>query len=234
MFIKQALLSYKSVCFYTNYLKMKKSLLLILLPVFIFACNSNSPDEEVITPNEIALTKEEKIIKIYNESVLLLFNEYTEVEIPEAFKINKNDLGINAGAAFGYVEVSQGLVNLTKEHIQLFALSHEVAHIVTIAQARIFGLQGSIPRGNTTNDYKKSEYLADLIAIHLIKTKLNKDFNLLIEDFPFLLNLLGTATFTHPSGSDRVNNINTYIENALVTNSDEAFKNSFLSIWQME
>ncbi|QXP69780.1 hypothetical protein H0I29_14305 [Polaribacter sp. R2A056_3_33] len=213
---------------------MKKSFL-VLFSFLMFACNSNSSNEVILPENEeIPLTKEEEIIKIYNESVLPLFKEYSDTEIPTQFKIDKNDLGINAGAAFGYVEVSQGLVNLTKEDIQLFALTHEVAHIVTIKQARLFDLQGSIPKGTVTNDYKKAEYLADLIAIHLIKTKLNKEFNLLTSNFPFLQDLLGDTTFTHPSGSDRINCINTYLENTLVTSNDIAFKNTFLNIWQME
>ncbi len=201
----------------------------------MFACNTNSSNEEVFPPNkEISLTKEESIIKVYNESVLPLFKNYMDVEIPTQFKVDKDDLSINAGATFGYVEVSQGLVNLTKEHIQLFALTHEVAHIVTISQSRIFGLEGSIPKGAITNDYKKAEYLADLIAIHLIKTKLNNEFRLLSTDFPFLENLLGGSTFTHPSGSDRMNEIQTYLENSLSTNNDEAFKINFLRIWEME
>ncbi|WP_166382311.1 MULTISPECIES: hypothetical protein [unclassified Polaribacter] len=213
---------------------MKKSFLFLFL-FLMFACNTNSSNEEVFPPNkEISLTKEESIIKVYNESVLPLFKNYMDVEIPTQFKVDKDDLSINAGATFGYVEVSQGLVNLTKEHIQLFALTHEVAHIVTISQSRIFGLEGSIPKGAITNDYKKAEYLADLIAIHLIKTKLNNEFRLLSTDFPFLENLLGGSTFTHPSGSDRMNEIQTYLENSLSTNNDEAFKINFLRIWEME
>ncbi len=213
---------------------MKKSILL-LFSILILACNSNSSHEEILPENEvIPLTKEEEIVKTYNESVLPLFKDYNDVEIPTTFKVDKNDLGVNAGAAFGYVEISQGLINLSKEHIQLFALTHEVAHIVTILQAINFDLQGSVPKGTLTNDYKKSEYLADLIAIHLIKTKLGEDFNLLILDFPFLQNLLGAGSFTHPSGSDRINYINIYLENSLTKGDEEAFKDSFLRIWEMD
>ncbi|WP_208889650.1 hypothetical protein [Polaribacter sejongensis] len=212
-----------------------KKFRLIFLVFLMCACNSNSSNEVILPENEIIpLTKEEEIIKIYNESVLPLFKEYSDVEIPTEFKIDKSDLSINAGASFGYVEISQGLINVTKKHIQLFALSHEVAHIVTIPQARLFGLEGSIPKGSITNDYKKAEYLADLIAIHLIKSKLNNEFCLLSTDFPFLQNLLGGSSFTHPSGSHRMNEIQTYLENSISTNNDEAFKTSFLRIWKME
>ena len=213
---------------------MKKTFL-ILFSFLMFACESNSTNEEIVPPNkEIPLTKEESIIKIYNESVLPLFKNYKNVVVPTDFKVDKDDLSINAGASFGYVEVSQGLVNVTKEHIQLFALSHEVAHIVTISQARTFGLQGSIPKGIITNDYKKAEYLADLIAIHLIKTELNKAYHLLSADFVFLENLLGGSTFTHPSGKERINEIQTYLKETILTDNEDAFRTNFIRIWQME
>ena len=213
---------------------MKKTFL-ILFSFLMFACESNSTNEEIVPPNkEIPLTKEESIIKIYNESVLPLFKNYKNVVVPTDFKVDKDDLSINAGASFGHVEVSQGLVNVTKEHIQLFALSHEVAHIVTISQARTFGLQGSIPKGIITNDYKKAEYLADLIAIHLIKTELNKAYHLLSADFVFLENLLGGSTFTHPSGKERINEIQTYLKETILTDNEDAFRTNFIRIWQME
>ena len=201
----------------------------------MFACELNSTNEEIVPPNkEIPLTKLESIIKLYNESVFPLFKNYKNVVVPTDFKVDKDDLSINAGASFGHVEVSQGLVNVTKEHIQLFALSHEVAHIVTISQARTFGLQGSIPKGIITNDYKKAEYLADLIAIHLIKTELNKAYHLLSADFVFLENLLGGSTFTHPSGKERINEIQTYLKETILTDNEDAFRTNFIRIWQME
>ena len=213
---------------------MKKTFL-ILFSFLMFACESNSTNEEIVPPNkEIPLTKLESIIKLYNESVFPLFKNYKNVVVPTDFKVDKDDLSINAGASFGHVEVSQGLVNVTKEHIQLFALSHEVAHIVTISQARTFGLQGSIPKGIITNDYKKAEYLADLIAIHLIKTELNKAYHLLSADFVFLENLLGGSTFTHPSGKERINEIQTYLKETILTDNEDAFRTNFIRIWQME
>ena len=213
---------------------MKKTFL-ILFSFLMFACESNSTNEEIVPPNkEIPLTKLESIIKLYNESVFPLFKNYKNVVVPTDFKVDKDDLSINAGASFGHVEVSQGLVNVTKEHIQLFALSHEVAHIVTISQARTFGLQGSIPKGIITNDYKKAEYLADLIAIHLIKTELNKAYHLLSADFVFLENLLGGSTFTHPSGKERINEIQTYLKDIILTDNEDAFRTNFIRIWQME
>ena len=65
---------------------MKKSFL-VLFSFLMFACNSNSSNEVILPENEeIPLTKEEEIIKIYNESVLPLFKEYSGAEIPTQFK----------------------------------------------------------------------------------------------------------------------------------------------------
>ena len=213
---------------------MKKYVLLVFTGL-MFACHSsNSTDENNEQKENIVLTKEEKIIKLYHESVLPIFKNYQEAGIPSEFTIDKKDLGIDGGAAEGYLVVSQGLVNLSKKNIQLFALSHEVGHIVTIKQARLFGLIGDISSGNMTNDYKKAEYFADLIAIHLIKTKLPESFILLAEDFPYLQNLLGTADSMHPSGKDRIASMNTYIQNSKENGDEEAFKNRFIAIWKMD
>jgi len=197
------------------------------------ACNSNTSNEVILPENEIIpLTKEEEIIKLYNQSVLPLYKEYSDVEIPTEFKIDKNDLGINAGASFGYVEVSQGLINLTKKDIQLFALTHEVAHIVTLSQANKFNLQGSIPENGHINEYKKSEYLADLIAIHLIKSQNSLYFQSIKNNFNILKSILGTETYTHPSGENRVKLMNDYIELSKRKIETIAFKEIYLKIWK--
>jgi len=220
--------------FYTNSQKMKKILLLLCL-VFAIACNSNSTNEEVTKQTEEKiLTKEEKLLKLYKESVIPLFKAYKDTSIPTVLKIDKKDFSINAGAAFGYIEISQGLVNLSKEHIQLFTLAHEVAHIIILQQAAIFNLGESIPRGPKTNDYKKAEYLADLTALSLIKTKIPKEFEVLLADFPYLQNLLGATTFTHPSGNDRIDSLTIFLENSKLKGNNDAFKQAYIKIWQMQ
>ncbi|MDO7138275.1 hypothetical protein [Algibacter lectus] len=212
-----------------------KTYFLLLSLFLMLACNTNSSNEEGEHKDEdIVLTKEEQIIKTYNDAVLPLFRGYTSVDIPTEFVIDENDLGVNAGAAFGYVEISQGLVNLPKVNVQIFALSHEVAHIVTIPQAKIFDLEGSVPKGIKTNDYKKAEYLADLIAIYLIKTNEPKRFDTLFLNFPYLQNLFGNGTFTHPSGLERIEALNNFLEKAKLQGDDKAFKTSFIGIWQMD
>jgi len=53
-------------------------------------------------------------------------------------------------------------------------------------------------------------------------------------DFPYLQNLFGNSTFTHPSGQDRIAALNRFIDHTKVKDDTEAFKISFLGIWQMD
>ncbi|MGY5353915.1 hypothetical protein [Wenyingzhuangia sp. IMCC45467] len=210
---------------------MKKNML-FLCTLFFGACTSNAITVEPVT-EPITISKEEQIIKLYNTLVIPMFKDYEQVDIPTAFKIDEEDLGINAGAAFGYVEISKGLIYHKKEIIQTFVLSHEVAHIVTLAQAKQFGLKGDIPRGTIINDYKKAEFLADLIAVHLIKKTAPSHFELLEQEWHYLQSLLGVTTFTHPSGVDRIQSLKTYIEKSKTQGEDLAFKECFVQIWSL-
>lgn len=196
------------------------------------SCTSNSSIVDVQEP-EIVLSTKELLIKQYKETVIPLFENFEGVEIPTEFKIDTTDLSINAGASFGYVEVSKGLIYLDKKEIQTFVLAHEVAHIVTIKQAEIFNLEGSIPKGTITNDYKKAEYLADLIAFHLIQTKESQVSEIVIKEFNYLEKLLGMETFSHPSGKDRIELFKKYILKSTEKDRDTAFKALFIEVWQM-
>lgn len=207
--------------------------LMIVLFVCVSSCNSSSSNEED-KKEEVVLSNQELLIKRYNELVIPMFKSCKGIEIPIDFQVDSKDKTINAGASFGYVEVSQGLIEAKNEAIQVFVLSHEVAHIVTLSQARLFDLQGEIPRGATTNDYKKAEYLADLIAVHLIQTQLPKEFESLFVDFDYLQQLLGSTTFTHPSGLDRIKSLKKYLSNSKEETEAVAFKNQFLSVWYRE
>jgi hypothetical protein len=208
--------------------------LFILLFACLCSCNSCSSVSEDNKKEEIVLSNVELLIKRYNELVVPMFKSYSGVEIPTEFQVDAKDKTINAGASFGYVEVSQGLIDAKKETLQIFVLAHEVSHIVTISQAKLFDLKGEIPRGTTTNDYTKAEYLADLIAVHLMQTKLPKEFESLYADFNYLQQLLGSATFTHPSGLDRINSLKEYIRDSKEENEQAAFKKQFLSIWNRD
>ena len=211
-------------------MKLPKSTLAILL-LLVISCSSST--STTVEEDIIPLSKEEKIRKLYTEKIIPLFTDYIGVTIPVDFRIDKIDLSVNAGAAFGYVEISQGLINYEKEHIQIYVLAHEVAHIVTLNQANKFNLGTFIPSGTTTNDYKKSEYLADLIAIHLMNIHLNEQLNLVSNEFTVLGSLLGHKSFTHPSSGERIKAMKEYL-NKNNTDSLNTFKELFKKIWEMQ
>lgn len=204
---------------------------LIILLIFIaFSCESSSIKKDEIP---IDLTEEETLKKLFSKTIKPLFKTYKDVVIPNDFRIDEEDNSINAGAADNYLEVSKGLVNSKKEYIQVFVLAHEISHIVTLNQANTFMLSESIPSGVITNDYKKAEYLADLIAIHLINIYEKELSEILQSNFETLKDLLGNKTFTHPAGNERVNLMKKYLAKEKSDNSSNAFKEVFEEIWSM-
>ncbi|WP_422089441.1 hypothetical protein [Tenacibaculum ovolyticum] len=204
---------------------------LIILLIFIaFSCESSSIKKDEIP---IDLTEEETLKKLFSKTIKPLFKTYKDVVIPSDFRIDEEDNSINAGAADNYLEVSKGLVNSKKEYIQVFVLAHEISHIVTLNQANTFMLSESIPSGVVTNDYKKAEYLADLIAIHLINIYEKELSEILQSNFETLKDLLGNKTFTHPAGNERVNLMKKYLAKEKSDNSSNAFKEVFEEIWSM-
>ncbi len=213
---------------------MKKSTLLIVLLCFISSCDRINSEEAGDQNEEIVLTKQEKLVALYQNSVVPLFEDFDKLNIPDSIKIDEKDASVDAGAAYGYIEVSQGLVDLENEPIQTFVLAHEVSHIATLAQASHFNLHGEIPRGTVTNDYKKAEYLADLIAVHLILKKLPQEFEKLASELNSFETLLGNGSFTHPSGASRLASLERYIEAAQEDDDEVSFKDRFVDIWEME
>ncbi|MBL4746416.1 MAG: hypothetical protein JKY08_08605 [Flavobacteriaceae bacterium] len=206
---------------------LKLKALIILLITFI-ACNSSSEIQKEVLQ---VLSKQELLENVYTSKVVPLFNSFKALDIPTEFVVDTKDLSINAGASFGYVEVSQGLINSDKEAIQVFVLAHEVAHIATISQAIKFELGEEIPAGAVINPYQKAEFLADLMAVHLLlihepamKIKLEVQLS-------FLKSLLGTGSFTHPSGNKRIAFIQEYFKLAIITSPDEAFYYLFSQTW---
>lgn len=220
--------------FFYKTIEMKKSYILysVIILFYCFGCNSNSSEKDEIIEEE--LSNEDALKKLYTNTVIPLFDNFNNVEIPTEFKIDTSDNSINAGASFGYVEVSQGLTNYKKDYIQVYVLAHEVAHIVTIKQADLLGLDGYIPSGSITNDYKKAEYLADLIAIHLLNTKLPDLMKLICSDFEKIQALLGPGSFTHPSGEKRIDIMNQYLIGGEITTSSDSFETVFRQIWNMD
>ena len=206
-----------------------RSTLLVLFVVIACSCNSNSLDDDQKT-----LTQEEQLIDLYIHEVTPLFEVYPDLNIPDELHIDEADHSVDAGAAFGYVEVSMGLVELEDPPIQIFVLAHELSHIATLTQAAAFNLEGEIPAGSETNDYKKAEYLADLIAFYLISKNEPEVYELLKQKLDYLEELLGTGDFTHPSGSSRIESLMQYIQAMETTSKETAFANRFKAIWTMD
>lgn len=207
---------------------MKNTLLILFIIGIASSCNSNSTEDV-----QKKLTKAEQFIQLYTLEVVPLFDEYPDLNIPEEIQIDENDLSVNAGAAFGYVEVSKGLVELKDQSIQIFVLAHELAHIATLKQAEAFNLKGELPSGSETNDYKKAEYLADLMAFYLISKNEPETYDLLKEKLDYLEELLGNGDFTHPSGSSRIESLMKYLKGMDNTSKETAFSNRFRTIWSM-
>lgn len=123
---------------------------------------------------------------------------------------------------------------MIKEYIKVYVLSHEIGHIVTLNQAKKFELDSQIPSGTQTNAYKKAEYLADLIAVHLITRQEVELGNKLATNFERLQNLLGTEIFTHPSAVDRVGLMREYIEKSNEESVNKSFQEIFEKVWNMD
>jgi len=207
-----------------------KKVLLLLITLTILSCESNSIKQDDMS---VVLTEEEKLKELFITTIKPLFKEYNADIIPKDFRIIEKDNSVNAGAADNYLEVSNGLVNYKKKYIQVFVLAHEISHIVTLSQAKSFMLPIAIPSGIVTNDYKKAEYLADLIAIHLINVQEHELSKELQSNFDELKGLLGSETFTHPRAEDRINLMKNYLSKEKIDNSSEAFRKSFEEIWRM-
>ena len=209
--------------------KIKLQVLIILL-VTVAACNSTSEIVKEVVPT---LNKQEQLELLYTAKVIPLFKAFESADIPTVLVVDTKDTSINAGASFGYVEVSQGLINSEKEWIQLFVLSHEVAHIVTISQAIKFELGEEIPAGVDVNPYQQAEYLADLMAVHLMLLHEPAQQIKLENDLVFLKSLFGTASFTHPSGEKRIELMQQYFKLARLSSPIDAFNYLFTQIWEL-
>lgn len=207
-------------------------LLLFIFTLFcFFSCKTNSTSKNEVIEERIS--KEEQLQSLYISVVKPLFKTYKNADIPNKFTIDTKDNSINGGTTHRFLEVSQGLVNSEKKYLQVYVLAHEISHIVTLNQAKIFNLKGAIPSEKNTNDYKKSEYLADLIAIHLINTQLPEQFKPLYKDFNILKTILGNGDYMHPSGSKRVEMMENYINKTLNETPTVVFENIFKQIWNM-
>ena len=208
-----------------------RKIIMLITAFLVVSCNTSETKKEEIVEN---VTKEDKLKELYLKTVKPLFKEFTDVDIPVEFRIDKEDTTVNAGAAMNYVEVSQGLIEYDKDYIKVFVLAHELGHIVALKQAEQFNLGTEIPNGTKTNAYKKAEYLADIIAVHLITTQEVELGNVLKTNFEVLQNLLGPEIFTHPGAVDRVTLMKDYVEKSMNKKANTIYQEIIEKIWNME
>ena len=146
-------------------------------------------------------------------------------------KLNKNDPNIDGGAIVGQIDITIPAIQL-EETLRTFILYHEMGHVITVFQAQNL-LLGNVVPGDRLKLFKKSEFLADLIAVHLMD---EGDRDRLVTTLRRNLQaILGPGDNMHPPGKDRVQRIVNY-SNAIhgVVNDaqkEARFEQSFREMW---
>ncbi|MCP3940542.1 MAG: hypothetical protein GY710_03555, partial [Desulfobacteraceae bacterium] len=139
---------------------------------------------------------------------------------------------IDGGAVEGMVYISQGVADLPI-YLRYFAIAHESSHVVTIEQAKQFGLGTEIPKGGNYTEYYKSEFLADLIATHQTLKHNPKQSKQVQAHYRELEKTLGKSDAMHPSGGERIRLLKRYHRMIKINkNPDRAFQNLFTCIWK--
>ncbi|WP_022665695.1 hypothetical protein [Desulfospira joergensenii] len=131
---------------------------------------------------------------------------------------------LDGGAAPNFVYLTHGALQCSNS-VTSFAIAHEMSHVVTLQWLQRHGLVKPPVAGKY--DYFWGEYVADLIAFHLIYTFFRVKAHVIKIEFPSLAHELGTADNTHPDGGKRVNMLQSYSEQ--VTSGENPW-NAMLSI----
>ena len=118
-----------------------------------------------------------KFQALHIRKVMPMFTANFKAAIPNKVETHTGN-GLGNKVVPGLIFVYHGMINLNKDSLRIFALSHELAHIVILEQAVRFGLPDKIPSDYNMNDSIRSEFLADLIALHIIA----KSDNLLYQE----------------------------------------------------
>lgn len=143
----------------------------------------------------------------YKNEILPLFRRrYTATDLPTGLEVWEGGQ-VDGGAFDKTVFVYEGVYSLSRP-LRLWALAHETGHVVTVNEANKIGCGAAIP---APGEYKKSEYLADLIATHIIfegNPSLGESVKGLLTT---LATELGGADSMHPSGADRTGVIGEYL-----------------------
>jgi len=134
---------------------------------------------------------------------------YPKSPLPTELEVWEGDQ-LDGGAVEGMVYVYSG-VGKQLRAIRLYALAHESGHVATVEQGKGLGLGNHIP---APEEYKKSEHLADLIAMHTIRRCDPLLAKTIQGYFTTIKDLLGAADDMHPSGEKRVGLMSEYMMGA--------------------
>jgi hypothetical protein len=174
----------------------------------------------------------EQLKKDYKTEVLPLYRKrYAQSELPEGIEVWEGGQ-VDGGAYDKNVFVYEGVYKLPRA-LRLWALAHETGHVVTLNEGAKCGLGAAVPEPGS---YKKSEYLADLIATHVI-SEYNPGLAESIKGMlAKLATELGAADEMHPSGDDRVAMMEAYLKGRSLHGKDETawtktFVPLFCQVW---
>lgn len=200
------------------------------------AADTTKPVKTIMPYDKTDLEDSEKVTvqEFYNKEILPLYSSYTKSEFPQTFTVDSSDLTINAGAAFGHLEISLGLVECTDDTIQMFAIAHELGHIVTLEQAERLNLGQEVPRGKTFNSYQKGELIADLMSVYSMSVRSRDYIGAIQRREPFFHELFADGDFAHPNSKIRLGNMFKYYELLKTMEPKAAMEKLFTEIWTME
>ena len=180
--------------------------------------------------SKVDLLLEETKNNFKKKTLPLFSNRFPNNNIEQTkLSLDRKTPGIEGGSYPGNIDITIETLKLEPLFLK-FAIFHEMGHIVTIPQKNLYNL-GPLLNGEKYNDYQKSEFLADLIATHLMS---NQDHVNLINKKNSLEKLLGPGDAMHPSGRERVNVIMNYLastKNERKTIKEKKFKKLFSDLW---
>lgn len=130
----------------------------------------------------------------------MFFETYPAADLPAELNIDDRD-SFDGDGGPGVVRIFRKIVTESDPSILLYALCHETSHAVVADKVRSLNKQVPAPMNDGARQH---EYLADLIGIDLIQTRLPTALGRLTMAMNDIEIKLGTGDVMHPSGQQRV------------------------------
>lgn len=181
----------------------------------------DNPDKQ--QPQETAYDKQKRAAKnLWSKTVKPAFrlafpkSTYRSIEkdLPPELVIDDQDEFDGSGGP-GTVVIYKKVVEEQDASILLYALCHETGHCVTAAKLNAMKL--AIPSlagesGKENPGAKQHEYIADLIAIDVIKTQLPESVQGVKDAMESIKDKLGNGGNMHPTGNQRMLKMNLLLD----------------------